>query len=133
MVGKKNEKQPKVTKVKKTSSAVSEQELEKELDSIEKVQELSETQQGHDIQASRPLAEVSKGNVVIIDGKRYNVDAHYVLIDHGTTKEMTIELFDDSDRDYQLRYFNDQIETTLEFYELQEIMYVKKPFKTISW
>ena len=79
------------------------------------------------------MSAVAKGDVVTIDGKQYNVDAHYVLIDHGNTKEMTIELFDDNDKDYQLRYFDDQIETTFELYELQEIIYTKKPFSKISW
>ena len=56
---KKNEKQPKVTKMKKTSGAVSEQEIERELDSIEKRQELSETQQKHIIQASFIIWNIS--------------------------------------------------------------------------
>ena len=55
------------------------------------------------------------------------------MIDHGTTKEMAIELFDKNDKDYQLRYFNDQMESTMELYELQEIMFIKKPFNKIEW
>jgi hypothetical protein len=55
-------------------------------------------------------------------------------MDHGTCKEMAIEIFDPkADKDYQLRYFNDQMETTLDFYELDEILYNKKPFKKIEW
>jgi hypothetical protein len=86
------------------------------------------------VKASKPIAKIKKGDKVKIDGKEYEVDAHYVLIDHGSTKEMTIEIFDPkADRDYQLRYFDDQPNSTLEFYELQEIIYVKKPFKKIEW
>ena len=56
------------------------------------------------------------------------------MIDHGKTKEMAIELFDsNSDKDYQLRYFSDQIETSLEFYELQEILYVKRKVSKVEW
>ena len=46
---------------------------------------------------------------------------------------MAIELYDGADKDYQLRYFNDQVESTLELYELQEILYVRKQVKMISW
>ena len=70
---------------------------------------------------------------MIIDGNNCEVDTHYVLIDHGSTKEMAIELFDSNEKDYQLRYFSDQVEVTLDLYELQEIMYFKKPMKKIEW
>ena len=62
------------------------------------------------------------------------VDAQIVLIDHGSTREMAVELFDaKTDKDYQLRYFSDQAESTMEFYELQEIVYVRKKAKSVSW
>ena len=80
------------------------------------------------------IGQIKKGDKIKIDGKEYEVDAHYILIDHGTTREMAIELFDSkTDKDYQLRYFSDQVETTLEFYELQEIIYVKKQINLIEW
>ncbi len=86
------------------------------------------------IKASKPISQIKKSDKIKIDGKEYEVDAHYVLINHGTTKEMAIELFEPkADKDYQLRYFNDQVETTLDFYELDEILYNKKPFKKIEW
>ncbi len=85
------------------------------------------------VTASKPVTQVKKGDRVTVDGKAYIVDSHYVLIDHGSTKEMALELYDANDKDYQLRYFNDQVETTMEFYELQEILYVKKHVKEISW
>ena len=86
-----------------------------------------------EIKASKPLSQVKKGDKIIIDGNEYEVDAHYVLIDHGGTKEMAVELFNVSDEEVQLRYFNDQVESTLELYELEEIMYLKKPMKKIEW
>lgn len=86
-----------------------------------------------EIKASKPISEIKKGDKIKVDGKSYEVDAHYVLIDHGSTKEMVIELFDSSDKDYQLRYFNDQVNETLDFYELEEIIYEKKPFENIEW
>ena len=86
-----------------------------------------------EIKASKPISEIKKGDKIKIDGKSYEVDAHYVLIDHGSTREMVIELFDSNDKDYQLRYFNDQVNETLDFYELEEIIYEKKPFENIEW
>ena len=86
------------------------------------------------IKGSKPISQLKKGDKIKIDGNEYEVDAHYVLIDHGKTKEMTIELFDKkTDKDYQLRYFSDQVETSLEFYALEEIVYVRKPFQKIEW
>lgn len=85
------------------------------------------------VSASRPITKLKKGDKMKIDGNEVEVDAHYVLIDHGSTKEMAIEVFDKKDKDYQIRYFDDQAESTIEVYELQEIMYIKKPVKNVSW
>jgi len=86
------------------------------------------------IKSSKEISKLGKGDKVKIDDIEYEVDSHYVLIDHGTTKEMAIEVFDKNEGDYQIRYFNDQVERTIDFYELQgEIMFVKKPFKKIEW
>ena len=87
------------------------------------------------VKKSKPIEQIKKGDFVTVDGKKYEVDSHYVLIDHGTTKEMCIELFDPkTDMDYQLRYFNDQVEETLDFYELVKgVMYEKRECKKIEW
>ena len=90
------------------------------------------------IKKSKPIEKIKKGDVVKVDGKSYEVDSHYVLIDHGATKEMCIELFDpkakDGEGDYQLRYFNDQLEETIAFYELVKgVMYEKKAVEKIEW
>ncbi|MCU0642237.1 MAG: hypothetical protein MUF61_01495 [archaeon] len=115
---------------------ISEKELDKELDEIEEKFEggSDDVDREITIKASKPISQIKKGDKIRVDGKELSVDEHYVLIDHGTTKEMAIEAFDKDDKDYQIRYFNDQVERTIDFYELQgEIMFVKKPCKKIEW
>jgi hypothetical protein len=87
------------------------------------------------VKGSKPIAKLAKGDIVTIDGKKYEVDAVVLLIDHGRTKEMGIELFDPkTDIDYQLRYFDDQVEETLQFYELVKgVMYQPRPCEKVSW
>ncbi len=115
------------------TKAVSKKELEDEVNQIEeKFEPVGQTE--YEIKASKQISALKKGDKISVDGVQYEIDAHYVLIDHGSTKEMALEIFDPkSDRDYQIRYFSDQVESTLEFYELQEIMYIKKPFKRVEW
>lgn len=98
-----------------------------------KGKERIETGEPAEIKASKPISQIKKGDKIKIDGKDYEVDTHYVLIDHGNTKEMAIEIFDSEDHDCQLRYFDDQVESTIEMYELEEIMYLKRPVKRIEW
>lgn len=127
---------PPATRSSTGKKGMSEDELEEELDELESVKEVREDASGSvtvTITASKPVAQLQKGSKVVIDGQEYTVDAHYVLIDHGSTQEMAIELYDAKDGDFQLRYFSDQIETTLELYQLAEIMYLKRAMKTISW
>lgn len=110
---------------------ISEGELEAEIGGIEKA---NSSDDEIEVKASKLISKVKKGDKVRVDGHEYEVDSHYVLIDHKTTKEMAIELFDSkTDRDYQLRYFDDQANSTLEFYELQEIMFIKKHVRKIEW
>ena len=79
------------------------------------------------VKGSKPISQIKKGDKMKVDGLTLEVDSHYVLIDHEKTKEMAIELYDSkTDKDYQLRYFSDQMETSMEFYELDEIVYNKK-------
>jgi hypothetical protein len=114
-------------------------EIEEELDEVE--EELEGIEKGVNgdstdtisVKASKPVSKIKKGDKIKVDGNEYEVDQHYVLIDHGTTKEMAIELFDKNDKDYQLRYFSDQAEATMEFYELQEIMFIKKRVSKVEW
>ncbi|MDP3881740.1 MAG: hypothetical protein Q8Q31_02580 [Nanoarchaeota archaeon] len=120
-----------------------EEDLEEELDDAEEdLEELEKIENGGEelgdsevtIKASKAVSAIKKGDKVRVDDKQLEVDAHYVMIDHGKTKEMAIELFDpNADKDYQLRYFSDQVETSLEFYELQEILYVKRKVSKVEW
>jgi len=124
-----------VKKIKKEGK-ITEKELDKELDEIEEKFEGSgeEIKRDIKIKASKDISKIKKGDKIKVDGVEYEVDAHYVLIDHGTTKEMAIELFDKNDKDFQIRYFNDNAQETLDFYELQgEIMFMKKPFSKVEW
>jgi hypothetical protein len=86
------------------------------------------------IKASKKIAELKKGDNIKVDALKLEVDAHEVMIEHEGTKEMSLELFDPkSDKDYQLRYFNDNMENTLEFYELKEIVYDRVDIKKVEW
>jgi hypothetical protein len=82
----------------------------------------------------KDISKVKKGDVVKVDGKPYEVDAVEVLIDHGKNKEMAIEVFDKkTDKDYQLRYFDDNVEGTMEFYELKDIVYDRVEIKKVEF
>jgi hypothetical protein len=85
---------------------------------------------------TKPLSDIKKGDNVKVDGHLLEVDDHYVFIKHKDTTEMILELFNPkTDKEYQLRYFDDQIETSLEFYYLQgEFQYLKaENVKEVEW
>lgn len=126
----------------KKKSVVSKKMEEGLLKAEKKVEELSEELNGPSldegenvqIKVSKPISQIKKGDKITVDSKTLEVDAHYVLIDHGSTKEMAIELFDPkTDKDYQIRYFSDQVERTMQFFELDEIIYNLIPVKKIEW
>lgn len=119
-----------------------EEEMEADIENVEeevkKLQSVLSNIKGEEVKVavkgSKPISMIKKRDKIRVDGAELEVDAHYVLIDHGNTKEMTIELFDPkTDKEYQLRYFSDQVGTSLEFYELEEIIYVKKNVSKIEW
>ncbi len=86
------------------------------------------------VKASKPVEKIKKGDHIKVDGKSYEVDSQYVLIDHGHVKEMAIELFDPkTDKDYQIRYFHDQVEDSISFWELKEIVYEQKEIEKVEW
>lgn len=86
------------------------------------------------VKQSKPIENLKKGDFISVNGKKLEIDAHYVFEDYKTTKEMLIELFDPkTDKDYQIRYFNDQIKETLRFYELKEIVYDEVDIEKIEW
>ncbi len=84
---------------------------------------------------SKPLKDLKKGDKFFINGKEMRVDSQYLLQDHGNTKEMVIEVFNEAnDREYQVRYFDDQVESSIEVYELQEeFQYVRREPKSVGW
>ncbi len=84
---------------------------------------------------SKQLGDLIKGDLFFINGKEMKVDSQYVLQDHGEMKEMVIEVFNpENDREYQIRYFDDQIDTSIEVYELQnEFQYVRREPKNVAW
>lgn len=88
-----------------------------------------------EVKQSKPISKLKKGDKVKVDGHVLEIDDHYVFIKHKDTTEMIIELFNPkTDKEYQIRYFDDQVETSLEFYYLQgEIQYTKADVKTIEW
>ncbi|HLF53763.1 MAG TPA: hypothetical protein VI544_01150, partial [Candidatus Nanoarchaeia archaeon] len=63
---------------------VSQKELERELDNIEEKFEGAGDELKRDIQlkASKPASKVKKGDKIKVDGVEYEVDAHYVLMEH---------------------------------------------------
>jgi len=84
---------------------------------------------------SKPLTEIKKDDTIFIRGKKMIVESHFLFMDHKTTKEMIIECFNpENEREYQIRYFNDQIETSIEVYELlNDFQYVKREPTSIAW
>lgn len=80
------------------------------------------------------IEKLKKGDKIRVDGKELEIDAHYVMIDHGSTKEMAIECFNPkTDEDYQIRYFSDNVDNSMEFYKLDEIIYNRIQVKKIEW
>lgn len=121
---------------KNSEEGMSKEELNKSLEKIEGVlKDLGDSEEENvEIKASKDISKIKKGDKIKVDNMELEVDSHYVMIDHGGTKEMVIELFDPKkDKDYQLRYFSGKVESSIEFFELEEIIYVKKKVKKIEW
>jgi hypothetical protein len=131
------ESKPRKTKKKKSSDEELDEEIEEaeeEIEEIEKESEDSGEEVKVEIKASKPIGKIKKGDRIRVDDKELEVDSHYVMINHGNTKEMVIELFNPvNEKDYQLRYFDDRVEDSLEFFELEEIVYVKRKVKRVLW
>ena len=84
---------------------------------------------------SKVIGKLGEGDKVWINGKEMRVDKQYLFKDHKEMREMIIEVFNvESEREYQIRYFDDQVESSLEVYELQgDFQYVRREPKTIAW
>lgn len=78
---------------------------------------------------------MKEGDSFFINGKELKVDKQFLLQDHGDTKEMVVEIFNpENEREYQVRYFDDQIESSLEVYELlNNFQYVRREPKIVAW
>ena len=91
------------------------------------------------IKSSKPISDLKKGDKVKIDSMTCEVDAHGILIEHKagskTVPEMAIDVFDPkTDKDYQIRYFENNLELSLQVFELQkEILYTKMEVKSVEW
>ena len=59
------------------------------------------------------------------------------MIDHGDTKEMAIEVFDpkakEGEGEGQIRYFSDNVEDTIGFFIMKEIVYESQEIEKIEW
>ena len=84
---------------------------------------------------SKDITKLKEGDKLWVNEKEMKIDKQYLFMDHGDTKEMIIEFFNPkNEREYQLRYFDDQIETSIEVYELiGDFQYVKREPKTLRW
>ena len=84
---------------------------------------------------SKPISKLKEGDKIKINGKEMIVDDHYLFQDHGSTKEMIIEIYNPgNEMEYQVRYFDDQVETSIEIYKLEgDFQYVRKEPEDIEW
>jgi hypothetical protein len=84
---------------------------------------------------SKDLTKLGEGDSFFINGKEMKVDKQYLFIDHGQMKEMIIEIYNpENEREYQVRYFDDQINTSIEIYELlEDFEYIKREPKSVAW
>ena len=84
---------------------------------------------------SKDIGKLKEGDKFFINGKEMRVDKQYLFQNHGKMKEMIIEIFNiENEREYQIRYFDDQVESSIEIYELQgDFQYVRREPKTIAW
>lgn len=83
----------------------------------------------------KPITKLEEGNKLWINGKEMTVDKQYLFMNHKDSKEMIIEVYNpENKREYQVRYFDDQVETSIEVYELVgDFQYVRREPKTIRW
>jgi hypothetical protein len=84
---------------------------------------------------SKDLGKLREGDKFFINGREMRVDKQYLFQNHEKMKEMIIEIFNEAnDREYQVRYFDDQIESSIEIYELiEDFQYVRREPKTVAW
>ncbi|MBS3087978.1 hypothetical protein J4226_05270 [Candidatus Pacearchaeota archaeon] len=84
---------------------------------------------------SKPLGKLVKGDKFFINGSEMIVDSQFLFMAHKDTNEMIIEVYNPAnEREYQVRYFDDQIETSIEVFELVgDFEYVRREPKSVAW
>jgi len=85
---------------------------------------------------SKPIKNLKKGDKVFVDGHELIVVKHFLFMEYKDTNEMILELENkEKTKKYQLRYFEGQLETSLEFYYLMKnFQYVKVDnVKEVYW
>jgi len=84
---------------------------------------------------SKPLGKLKKGDSFFVNGKEMKVDNQFLFQEHKDMKEMIVEIFNpESEREYQVRYFDDQVESSIEVYELVgDFEYVRREPKKVGW
>tara|TARA_Y100000310_G_scaffold293467_1_gene323060 strand:- start:7070 stop:7348 length:279 start_codon:yes stop_codon:yes gene_type:complete len=87
------------------------------------------------IKKSKEISKLKEGDEIFIHGKEMIVDKHYLLMNHKDTREMIVEVFNpENEKEYQVRYFDDQVDSSIEVYELvEDFQYIKKEPKSIGW
>ena len=84
---------------------------------------------------SKNISKLGDGDSFFINGKAMTVDKQFLFQDHGKMREMIIEIFNpENEREYQVRYFDDQVDSSIEIYELiGDFEYVKREPKSVAW
>jgi hypothetical protein len=84
---------------------------------------------------SKPISKLKEGDTLFIQGKKMIIESHFLFINHKTTKEMIIECYNpENEREYQIRYFDDQVDTSIEVYELlNDFQYIKREPTSVGW
>ncbi|MFH1521502.1 MAG: hypothetical protein ABIF18_00935 [archaeon] len=87
------------------------------------------------LKKSKSIGSLEKGDSFFVNGKEMKVDKQFLFQDHGNTKEMVIEIFNpENEREYQVRYFDDQVESSIEIYELlEDFQYTRREPKSVAW
>ena len=92
------------------------------------------------IKASKPISDLKKGDKIKIDSMTCEVDNAGILMQHKagggkSVAEMFIDIFNPkTDKDYQIRYFADNLEMSLQVFELQkDILYTKVDVNSVEW
>lgn len=84
---------------------------------------------------SKPIEKLKEGDSIFFNGKEMKIDKQYLFQEHENMREWIIEVFNpENEKEYQVRYFDDQVESSLEVYFLEgDFQYLRKDPKTIAW